>query len=215
MARAASLLAAVVAIAAGCERGDPASDPGADRQRQVARLRELARQASPRALDEAAEAIGHPDLRIARKAVQAVSRIRRPGGTAILRRVAAGDARASVRREAVVQLGQHKDLAAAAVLRRLGRTDPDPRVRSSAATALGHLGDPEAVPFLVDLAEGEPDPVVRSCAVGAVEHLVEASFRYDPRASEADQREALRRVREIAIPAAATLVRGRAERNGP
>ena len=106
------------------------------------------------------------------------------------------DADAGHRFDAVdrVAKGRYKQLAPdlLAVLK-----DEDPFVRTRAMQVLGDFGTVEAVPTLMDVLE-DPNPIIRKAAAEALVRLTGYDPGFDPRASEAERKKAVKKWRDWA-----------------
>ena len=199
--------ALALALAAwGC--GDSAEEnlDASSREGRVEAVRALGKRRSDAAAEKLASMVNHEDEETAVEAVRALGRMRRPSASRVLRKVVSENRRPKIRRDAAVELGyQRETQEAAEVLRRVLRTDPDPRVRGAAATGLANLKSLADVPLLVEVAETEDDAMVQGRAVGAVERMIGVRFGYDSKASVEERRQAVARMRAVAIRAAAVL----------
>ncbi|HEX5012331.1 MAG TPA: HEAT repeat domain-containing protein, partial [Planctomycetota bacterium] len=106
------------------------------------------------------------------------------------------DADAGHRFDAVdrVAKGRYKQLAPdlLAVLK-----DEDPFVRTRAMQVLGDFGTVEAVPMLMDVLD-DPNPIIRKAAAEALVRLTGYDPGFDPRASEAERKKAIKKWRDWA-----------------
>lgn len=120
---------------------------------RVAAIRALAAVGDPRALSPIAVMIADPvtrtPVRIA--AVEALGRLKLPGGVAILLQ-AAGDPDDAVRLKAIRSLGQVGDGRATGLLSLLVR---EPKLQLTSIVALGSIGDSAALPVLLRLIKAE------------------------------------------------------------
>jgi HEAT repeat protein len=108
---------------------------------------------SPDAVEHFRRTIEHPDARVRRETVLALSKI---GGEEAVPLLARGlnDAEASLRGTAAVRLGLTKlPLAVGPLLTRL-QQEGDGEVEMEIVRALGRIGDPRAVPVLAERASG-------------------------------------------------------------
>jgi HEAT repeat protein len=196
-------LAVIVAAMAGCSEPSEqltSSDPTV----AISALRACRTEAGDEVVERVARVVARPDTRVATEAVRSLGRMRTPRAVRALVRIAhsANERRPAIRREAVVQLGRRrKNPEAVAAIEQAVQADPDPHVRAVAATSLGWQRSMDHVPLLVEVAEADADPMVQACAVSAVERLVGIRFRYDPHATPEERREALARVRRMAMRA--------------
>jgi HEAT repeat protein len=167
-------------------------------------LRAVAQRGSEADVDRVAEFAGQDDA-VASTAVRCLGTMHHPKAAETLMMLAESAPRPAVREEAVLQLGRVAGPEAIPILEKVLVYDFDPRVRGAAATSLARQNALVDVPVLLDVAETDTDVAVQGRAVGAIEELVGLRFGYDGRASAAKRAEAIKRIRSVAVPAAAAL----------
>jgi hypothetical protein len=145
------------------------------------------------------------DSVVAAEAVRGLGSVHRAAAVETLKRVALEEQRPEVREEAVYQLGLQRESPPVGFLEQTLLRDGSPRVRAAAASSLERLRVWEDIPLLVDVAEKDPDVMVQSRAVSAVEGMIGAKIGYDLQASVQDRRNAVKRLRAIAVTAGAAL----------
>lgn len=102
----------------------------------------------PKGIQFLASAAGHPDLEVARAAVQALGRFGGPEATAALKGASSHPA-IEVRTDVLTSLEMQEGPAVLDVLKAMGATDPSPEIRSGAIGQIGRFKDPSVVPYLI------------------------------------------------------------------
>jgi hypothetical protein len=109
------------------------------------------------------KAAGHPDLKVARAAVQALGQFRGPEAVAVLGRLI-GHAAFEVRSDVLTSLSANDDEATKTLLRTIGESDPMPELRAGAFEALSRFRDADLVPYFIARLKDAPDPARASAA---------------------------------------------------
>jgi HEAT repeat protein len=131
---------------------------------------------SQQAAEAMAALVQDSDTAVARQAVEAVGRARRPQDLPTLK-AAAADKRPEVRESVVIAVGRNTAPESVAVLVAALRSDPVPEVRTAAAQALGMRREWDAMPDLIN-ALVDPSERVRTSAGAAVRRMWERDFGY-------------------------------------
>ncbi|HZM70087.1 MAG TPA: HEAT repeat domain-containing protein [Candidatus Cryosericum sp.] len=109
------------------------------------------------------KAARHPELAVARAAVQALGQFQEPEAVTALGRLVQHPAM-EVRSDVITSLAGRDDEATRALLRSMGESDPAPELRASAYSALSRLNDPALVPYLIDRLKDAQGPARDSAA---------------------------------------------------
>jgi HEAT repeat protein len=186
------LVAALASLGlAGCS---DAGSQAADADGRLLAIHQLAAEGSEAAVDRLAQASHDADATVAVEAAWMLGRVQHDKADTVLAQVAATEPRVELRQAAVQSIIQRGRPQGAEALRLAVRSDPSPAVRGEAAAGLGRLGARPDALVLVAAAGAEHEAAVVVRAIAAAEQLLGVRLAYDPRAPEADRREALARL---------------------
>lgn len=193
------LVIAVVLLLSAAFRGgreDVSSDAASARSRGRPRAVQDSADGPPEGTEEALRAaLGHPDPRVAARAVRTVGRRNRRDSLPHLKR-SLRDSRPQVRAAAADAMGKFRLRESVDVNTLTGLLDdPDEtvEVRAAAARGLGRMRIWQAMPSLVDALE-DPDPLVRGRAGAAVRRILGVDFGFRADASPAARERAVRKI---------------------